>query len=176
MDDKREFVCGYDIKPLFHNHEECKTKLYTVDRRKSCSDPVEKVYYQYAIKEGCTKTPLGICAFCAAQLSTSQIQKLKTLINQGDKVLPNCGKQACLKMNPKSNYDNGWTVQKKQVRKRKAAQDARKEKDAEKAKKNKKSSTVRHQENVKLEKKASLHQKRRDRSSIKATCKTCSKC
>ena len=76
--------------------------------------------YTTSMRIKSSKTPVAICAFCAGQLCTTQIQKLKTLLNQGDKVLPNCGKQACLKLNPKANYDNGWTVTKKQVRKRRA--------------------------------------------------------
>ena len=36
----------YDIEPLLQNHEDLKTKVFTVDRRKSCDDSVEKVYYQ----------------------------------------------------------------------------------------------------------------------------------
>ena len=35
-------------------------------------------------------------------------------------VLLSCGKSVCLSMNPKANFQNGWTVKAKQTRKRKA--------------------------------------------------------
>ena len=45
--------------------------------------------------------------------------RLKELLTKGDRVHPNCGKQSCLKLNPKANFKDGWTVKKKQQRKRK---------------------------------------------------------
>ena len=45
---------------------------------------------------------------------------VKTLLEKECKVSPSCGKSVCLSMNPKANFQNGWTVKPKQTRKRKA--------------------------------------------------------
>jgi len=36
------------------------------------------------------------------------------------RVVPSCESIACLTLNPKANYGNGWTVKAKQTRKRRA--------------------------------------------------------
>ena len=51
-------------------------------------------------------------------VSDSLTRELKTLLAQGDKVQPNCGKVTCLQSNPKENFKDGWTVTKKRKRKR----------------------------------------------------------
>ena len=43
---------------------------------------------------------------------------MQTLLAQGDKVQPNCGKASCLQLNPKANFKDGWTVTKKRKRER----------------------------------------------------------
>ena len=46
---------------------------------------------------------------------------MKNLIKDGSRVSPYCGKPHCLPLNPKANSNDGWTVKKKQERKRKAS-------------------------------------------------------
>ena len=66
-----------------------------------------------------TEQQLDLCAFCGSTLSASDASKLKKLLAEGHKVLPNCGAIDCLGMNPKANHLNGWTLTEKQTRKRK---------------------------------------------------------
>ena len=47
------------------------------------------------------------------------VHSVKTLLDKECKVLPSCGKEVCLSMNPKANFQNGWNVKMKQTRKRK---------------------------------------------------------
>ena len=59
------------------------------------------------------------CAFCGDKLDKSATKTVKTLLEKECKVLPSCEKSICLSMNPKVNFQNGWTVKAKQTRKRK---------------------------------------------------------
>ena len=63
----------------------------------------------------------GICAFCGCELKNAEIELLQSLIKDGSKVSPCCGKAHCLRLNPKANFKDGWTVKNNQERKRKAS-------------------------------------------------------
>ena len=76
----------------------------------------------------------NICAFCGCALQPSQTEKLKELLTKGDRVHPNCGKQSCLKLHPKANVKDGWTVKKKQQRKRRGLDQKKPAKRRKKAK------------------------------------------
>ena len=52
-------------------------------------------------------------------IAESATETVKTLLEKECKVFPSCGKPVCLSMNPKANFQNGWTVKAKQSRKRK---------------------------------------------------------
>ena len=106
---------GFDIKRMFDDHDELKTKVVTVDRRLSCTKPIEKAFYSSEQFSGKNE----ICAFCTTELTSSDAKELKTLIQNEWKVQPSCGKSACLSLNPKANYKNGWTANEKSSRKRK---------------------------------------------------------
>ena len=115
LSEKGEFKCGFDIKRMFDDHDELKTKVVTVDRRLSCSKPIEKTFFSNEKFSGKNE----ICAFCTSELTSSDAKELKTLIQNEWKVQPSCGKSACLSLNPKANYKNGWTANEKLSRKRK---------------------------------------------------------
>ena len=87
---------------------------YTVHRRLSCSNPIEKTFFSN--ENGQVKMKY---AFCTTGLTSSDATELKTLIQNEWEVQPSCGKSACLSLNPKANYKNGWTANEKSLRKRK---------------------------------------------------------
>ena len=60
----------------------------------------------------------NFCAFCTTELTSSDAKELKTLIQNEWKVQPSCGQPVCLSLNPKANYNNGWTANEKTSRKR----------------------------------------------------------
>ena len=91
-------------------------KNVTTDRRLSCGNPIEFAYYTVQHKVNGT---VGRCAFCADKLDKATTKTVKTLLDKECKVVPSCGKEVCLSMNPKANFQNGWTVKMKQTRKRK---------------------------------------------------------
>ena len=91
-----------------------KLKKVTVDQRLSCCDPIEWQYYQSELNENDER---NICGFCAMELTDEQAKEVKALLAKNCKVTPNCGSQECLKMNPKANHKNGWTVQAPRTRK-----------------------------------------------------------
>ena len=63
---------------------------------------------------------VGRCAFCGDKLNKTDTKTVKTLLEKECKVLPSCGKSVCfLSMNPKANFQKGWTDKAKQSRKRK---------------------------------------------------------
>ena len=72
---------------------------------------------------GSDQTPLELCAFCGKGLNNSQSKLLQECLKTGDRVLPNCGDEACLQANPKANFGNGWKIMPKRSRKRKAKAD-----------------------------------------------------
>ena len=115
---KNEFHCGKDLSSLFTKDAHLNTKIVTVDRRLACGQSVEWQYYSAKKVHGAENNTLGICAFCGCTLVDSLTKQLQTLLTQGDKVLPNCGKATCLQSNPKANFKDGWTVTKKRERKR----------------------------------------------------------
>ena len=39
-------VVGFDIKRMFDDHDELKTKVVTVDRHLSCSKPIKKTFFR----------------------------------------------------------------------------------------------------------------------------------
>ena len=87
--------------------------------RNNCAhDPrCETVYYTVQHK---VNGSVGRCAFYGDKLDKDSTKTVKTLLQKEYKVLPSCGKPVCLSMNPKSNFQLGWTVKEKQTRKRKA--------------------------------------------------------
>ena len=101
-----------DLSNLFTKDTHLNTKAVTVDRRRSCGQSVEWQYYTANEKIGKEEHPLGICAFCGCNLKQSLTKNMQTLLAQGDKVQPNCGKASCLQLNPKANFKDGWTVTK----------------------------------------------------------------
>ena len=109
---KNEFHCGMDLSNLFTKDTHLNTKAVTVDRRRSCGQSVEWQYYTANEKIGKEEHPLGICAFCGCNLKQSLTKNMQTLLAQGDKVQPNCGKASCLQLNPKANFKDGWTITK----------------------------------------------------------------
>ena len=139
LSEKGEFKCGFDIKPIFDDHVELKTKIVTVDRRLTCSIPIEKAFYSSDQFSGKNE----ICAFCTTELTSSDAKELKTLIQNEWKVQPSCGQPACLSLNPKANYNNGWTANEKTSRKRRQSaanqQPAKRRKKPSKPKRRKKS-------------------------------------
>ena len=114
-----EFKCGDDISAMFKDNVELKTKNIKVDRRLDCSDPISLQFYD---SDNPLKTSRElICAFCATPLNTSGAKTLHNLIKDPKmRVVPSCESRACLTLNPKANYGNGWTVKAKQTRKRRA--------------------------------------------------------
>ena len=80
------------------------------------SASIEFTYYTLQHQ---AKAAVGRCAFCGDKLDRSSTKTVKTLLDKECKVLPSCGKRACLSMNPKANFQNGWTLKTKQTRKRK---------------------------------------------------------
>ena len=111
-----DFQCGNDTSKLFQDDSNLKSKNITTDRRLNCGSPIEFAYYtkQYPVNG-----TVGRCAFCGDKLDKSATKTVKTLLEKECKVLPSCGKPVCLSMNPKANFQNGWTVKAKQTRKRK---------------------------------------------------------
>ena len=85
---------------------------------------------------------LTLC-FCTTELTSSDAKELKTLIQNEWKVQPSCGQPACLSLNPKANYNNGWTANEKTSRKRRQSaanqQPAKRRKKPSKPKRRKKS-------------------------------------
>ena len=75
----------------------------TVDRRLTVCR-VESTYYTSVNSSKSKDHPIGICAFCGCALHSHQTKELKVLFAQGHRVHPNCGKQACLQLNPKANF------------------------------------------------------------------------
>ena len=115
---KNEFHCGKDLSSLFTKDAHLNTKIVTVDRRLACGQSVEWQYYSAKKVHGAENNTSGICAFSDCTLVDSLPNQLQTLLAQGDKVLPKCGKATCLQSNPKANFKDGWTVTKKRERKR----------------------------------------------------------
>ena len=101
-----------DLSDHVKNSKYLTTKVVAVDRRNTCCHRVESLYYTHVNSSAKSEDPLGICAFCGCALQPSQTEKLKELLTKGDRVHPNCGKQSCLKLNPKANFKDGWTVKK----------------------------------------------------------------
>ena len=60
----------------------------------------------------------NVCAFCTSELTSLYAEEVKELLDKDSKVTPNCGATECLKMNPRANYKNGWTVHSKRKSKR----------------------------------------------------------
>ena len=117
---KHEFHCGTDMSE-FINNEDLKTKVVTAEKRLTCNHRVKWQYYHAHESIGNESNPIGICSFCGCELNTSDTEELKKLIKDGSRVSPSCGKPHCLRMNPKANFKDGWTVKKKQDRKRNAS-------------------------------------------------------
>ena len=111
-----DFRCGDDTSKIFEGNPSLKSKNITTDRRLNCGSPIEFAYYtvQHKVKQN-----VGRCAFCGDKLDKATTKTVKTLLEKECKVLPSCGKTVCLSMNPKANFQNGWTVKEKQSRKRK---------------------------------------------------------
>ena len=108
---------GVTVKiKLFEGNATLKSKNITTDRRLNCASPIEFTYYTVQHQ---AKATVGRCAFCGDKLDRSSTKTVKTLLDKECKVLPSCGKPACLSMNPKANFQNGWTLKTKQTRKRK---------------------------------------------------------
>ena len=116
LQERNEFQCGDDTSKLFEGNVNLKSKNVTTDRRLNCASPIEFTYYTVQHK---AKAAVGRCAFCGDKLDRSSTKTVKTLLDEECKVLPSCGKRACLSMNPKANFQNGWTMKTKQTRKRK---------------------------------------------------------
>ena len=76
LSEKGKFKCVFDIKPIFDDHVELKTKIATVDRRLTCSIPIEKAFYSSEQFSGKN----AICAFCTTELTSSDAKELETLI------------------------------------------------------------------------------------------------
>ena len=110
-----DFQCD-DTSHLFKDDVNLKSKNITTDRRLTCGSPIEFAHYtvQHSVKG-----TVGRCAFCGDKLNKSATKPVKTLLEKECKVSPSCGKSVCLSMNPKANFQNGWTVKAKQTRKRK---------------------------------------------------------
>ena len=108
-----DFQCGDDTSHLFKDDSNLKSKNITTDRRLTCGSPIEFAHYtvQHSVKGS-----VGRCAFCGDKLNKSATKTVKTLLEKECKVLPSCGKPVCLSMNPKANFQNGWTVKAKQSR------------------------------------------------------------
>ena len=115
---KNEFCYGKDLSVHFKKSKNLNTKNVTVDRRLSCQKPIEWQYYSANKKLGSDKTPLGLCAFCGKGLNVSQTKLVQECLKRGDRVIPSCGHQACLKANAKANFANGWKIIPKRTRKR----------------------------------------------------------
>ena len=96
-------------------------KIVTVDKRLMCNHRVEWKYYHAHDTIGNVKKSIGICAFCGCDIKKSEIEKLKKLIKDGSRVSFYCGKPHCLRLKIKANFKDGWTVKKKQDRKRNAS-------------------------------------------------------
>ena len=111
-----DFRCGDDTSKIFEGDPSLKSKNVTTDRRLNCGSPIEFAYYtvQHKVKQN-----VGRCAFCGDKLDKAITKTVKTLLQKECKMLPSCGKTVCLSMNPKENFQNGWTVKDKQSRKQK---------------------------------------------------------
>ena len=120
MKSKREFHCRTDISE-FIKDKDLKTKVVTADKRLTCNHRVEWQYYHAHDTVGNVNKTFGICAFCGCELKNAEIELLQSLIKDGSKVSPCCGKTHCPRLKPKANFKDGWTVKKKQERKRKAS-------------------------------------------------------
>ncbi len=116
MQEAQDFKCGQDTSKLFKKKTTLKSKNVTVDRRLTCSSPIETTYYTVQHN---VKAIVGKCAFCSDKLDAKSTKIVKNLLDQNHKVLPSCGKPECLSMNPKANFNNGWTIKEKRSRKRK---------------------------------------------------------
>ena len=116
LQERNEFQCGDDTSSLFEGNANLKSKNITTDRRLNCTSPIEFTYYTVQHQ---AKASVGRCAFCGGKFDRSSTKTVKTLLDKECKVLPSCGKPACLSMNPKANFQNGWTLKAKQTRKRK---------------------------------------------------------
>ena len=108
-----------------------KSKNITTDRRLTFASPIEFAYY--TVQHNVQGT-VGRCAFCDDKLNKTDTKTVKTLLEKECKVSPSCGTSVCLSMNPKANFQNGWTVKAKESLKRKQTTGAK-----SKAKKPKKS-------------------------------------
>ena len=126
-----DFQCGDDTSHLFKDDSNLKSKNITTDRRLTCGSPIEFSYYTVQHK---VKGTVGRCAFCGDKLNKADTRTVKTLLDKECKISPSCGKSLCLSMNPKANFQNGWTVKAKQSRKRKQTTGAKPK--PKKAKKN----------------------------------------
>ena len=139
LQEGNDFQCGNDTSKLFQDDSNLKSKNITTDRRLNCGSPIEFAHYT---KQHSVKGTVGRCAFCGDKLDKSATKTVKTLLEKECKVLPSCGKPVCLSMNPKANFQNGWTVKAKQSRKRKqttgSKAKAKKAKQAESKKSHKK--------------------------------------
>ena len=127
-------IDGTDISEFIKNAE-LKMKVVVVDKRLTCNHRVEWQYYHAHKTIGNENNPIGICSFCACELQTSETEELKEHIKDLSRVSPSCGKTHCLRLNPKANFKDGWTVKKKQSHKRKVSAN----KPSSQAKKRKKS-------------------------------------
>ena len=58
------------------------------------------------------------CAFCNMELSKHDTEILNTHLSQGSQVNPNCAEVSCLKLNPRANFKDGWTLKLSKKRKR----------------------------------------------------------
>ena len=76
--------------------------------------PIEKAFYSSDQFSGKNE----MCAFCTTELTSSDSKGSKIWIQNEWKVQPSCGQPACLSLNPKANYNNGWTANEKTSRKR----------------------------------------------------------
>ena len=128
------FQCGQSLE--FPNTPDYKKLRETVflDRRKKCDSHVHPFFYK-RLKE----SDIPPCGWCPRNLSTDQVQKYKTLLEDNDTVIPNCGRQQCLHSASEvtSNTD-GWLLKgaNKKARALKRKQKAKDKRDAKRRKPN----------------------------------------
>ena len=86
------FVCGQALFPKTKEFKELTNKEVCIDRTKLCDSSHETFLYKM-MKEN-QQPP---CGWCVQNLSTDQVSKFTSLVEDHDTVIPNCGSQQCLK-------------------------------------------------------------------------------
>ena len=83
------FRCGDTLISEDQEYQALKDKKVCVDRRKTCSMPLETQIY--------TLKKQTICVACGSVLSPEILSKFEEVKTEFSTVLPNCGVEACLK-------------------------------------------------------------------------------